>query len=173
MAYSPAVQLATLLLPWYWKCECLDKKMTEKPYPFYTTLRVRFNETDIQGHVNFTWYLSYFDVAVIEYMRALGYSYQRMLDDGLDMLYIDAHVSYHSPAYFDETLRLHCRMGKIGNTSVRFDFQVFAEPDERLVATGDITAVTAERDTHQKVRVPEHLRQAVEVYENSKEIEQR
>ena len=32
-------------------------------YPFSTTIKVRFNETDAQGHVNFAWYLNYFDVA--------------------------------------------------------------------------------------------------------------
>src|SRR3972149_7467778 len=70
-------------------------------YPFSTSLKVRFNETDAQGHVNFSWFLNYFDVALIEYLRALGYSYNQMLEDGLDMLYIDAHAAYASPAYFD------------------------------------------------------------------------
>jgi acyl-CoA thioester hydrolase len=132
------------------------------PYPFHTTLKVRFNETDAQGHVNFSWFFNYFDVALIEYLHHLGYSYQQMLADGLDMLYVDAHATYHSPTYFDETLQVHCRLGHIGNTSMRFDFQVFAVTDNRLVATGEITVVTAERQNWKKVRVPERLRQAVE-----------
>lgn len=135
--------------------------MSEKPYPYHTTFRVRFNETDVQGHVNFAWYLTYFDVAVIEYLRSLGYSYQQMLSDGVDMLYVDSHVSYRSPAYFDEILRAHCRIGRIGNTSLRFDFQIFADQDGRLVATGDITVVMAEPETWVKLRVPEIFRQAV------------
>ena len=94
-------------------------------YRFSTPLRVRFNETDAQGHVNFAWYLNYFDVALIEYLRALGYSYNDMLEEGFDMLYIDAHTAYKSAAYFDEILQVRCRVGKIGNTSLRFDFQVF------------------------------------------------
>ncbi len=137
------------------------------PYRFYTTLRVRFNETDFQGHVNFGWYLQYFDVAMIEYMRKLDYSYQQMRADNVDMFYVDAHVTYKSPAIFDELLRVHCCTGYIGNSSVRFDFQIFAESDERLVATGEITGVTAVPDTKEALRVPDKLRTAVANYEEA------
>jgi acyl-CoA thioester hydrolase len=132
--------------------------MTEDPYPFFTTLRVRFNETDLQGHVNFAWYLNYFDVAQVAFLRQAGYSYQQMLADGLDLFYVDSHVTYRSPAYFDERLTVHCRLGRVGNSSLRFDFQIFAEADKRLVATGEITAVTADRESKSKIPVPERLR---------------
>ena len=132
-------------------------------YPFSTTLRVRFNETDAQGHVNFAQYLNYFDVALIEYLRSIGFSYQRMSQEDMDMLYVDAHASYHAPAYFDDVLRIHCCAGKVGASSVRFDFQVFNESKEnRLTAKGEITVVTADRKTLKKMRVPESFRQALE-----------
>ena len=141
--------------------------MTEA-YRFHTPIRVRYNETDGQGHVNFAWYFNYFDVALIEYLRDLGYSYTDMLADGVDMLYIDAHSAYKSPAYFDEILRIHCRAGKIGNTSLRFDFQIFGEVDGRQVASGEIVVVIAGRDTYEKRLVPQRLRQAVEAFEGDK-----
>jgi acyl-CoA thioester hydrolase len=135
------------------------------PYRYFSRLRVRFNETDLQGHVNFAWYLNFFDVALTGYLRALGYSYQQMRDDNLDMFYADAKASYNSPSYFDEELRIHCRLGHIGNTSLRFDFQIFAEADERLVTTGEITAVMADSKTGSKLRVPDPLRLAVDDFE--------
>ena len=136
-----------------------------EPYRFSTELRVRFNETDAQGHVNFAWYLNYFDIALIEYLKTLGYAYAQMLADGVDMLYIDAHAAYRAPAYFDDLLRIHCRIGKIGSTSIRFDFQIFNPFAGRLVATGEITVVFARRDTYDKLRVPDVIRQAVAAYE--------
>lgn len=131
-------------------------------YPFSTTIRVRFNETDAQGHVNFAWYLNYFDVALTEYLRSVGLSYQRMLDENMDMLYVDSHASYHAPAHFDDALRIHCCAGKVGNSSVRFDFQVFNETKNRLTAKGEITVVIADRKTFKKMRVPDQYRQALE-----------
>ena len=132
------------------------------PYPFSTSIKVRFNETDAQGHVNFAWYLNYFDVALTEYLRSIGFSYQQMLDENMDMLYVDAHASYHAPAHFDDALRIHCCAGKVGNSSVRFDFQIFNETDNCLAANGEITVVMADPKTFQKMRVPDHFRQALE-----------
>lgn len=132
------------------------------PYPFSTSIKVRFNETDMQGHVNFAQYLNYFDIALTEYLRSVGFSYQRMLDENIDMLYVDSHATYHAPAHFDDALRIHCCAGKVGNSSVRFDFQIFNESDNRLTANGEITVVMADRKTFQKVRVPDHFRQVLE-----------
>lgn len=42
-------------------------------FRFFTSLRVRFNENDLQGHVNFGQYLFYFDMGATEYMEAIGY----------------------------------------------------------------------------------------------------
>ena len=131
-------------------------------YPFSTTLKVRFNETDAQGHVNFAQYLNYFDVGLIEYLRRAGFSYQRMLAENMDMLYVDSHASYKAPAHFDDVLRIHCRAGKIGTSSVRFDFLIFNETKDRLTANGEITVVIADRGTFQKKHVPDHFRQALE-----------
>ena len=132
-------------------------------YPFSTTLKVRFHETDAQGHVNFAQYLNLFDVALVEYLSHIGFSYKRMLEEDFDMLYVDAHASYHAPAYFDDLLRIHCRAGKVGASSARFDFEIFNESkDNRLTAKGEITVVTAERNTLKKLRVPENFRKALE-----------
>lgn len=135
--------------------------MTVQPYRYFTTLQVRFNETDLQGHVNFAWYFNFFDVAVTRYLASVGYSYQEMRDAGLDMFYVNANASYHAPSYVEEMLHIHCRVGHIGNSSMRFDLQIFAEEDERLVATGEIVAVWGDPDSKERIRVPDHLRQAI------------
>jgi len=139
----------------------------QEPFRFSTPVRVRFNETDLQGHVNFGHYLFYFDIGVTDYLRAIGFSYERMEAEGLDMLYGESRARYLSPAYFDETLSIHARVGRIGNSSMRFDFQAIAARDGRRVAEGEIGVVMVERGTHKKIRVPESLRQAVASYEDA------
>jgi hypothetical protein len=47
--------------------------MAEKS-KFYYPVKVRFVETDAQGHVFFGHYLTYFDVGLTEYMHAIGFS---------------------------------------------------------------------------------------------------
>ena len=136
-----------------------------QPFRFHTPIRVRFNETDLQGHVNFGHYLFYFDIGVTDYLRAIGYSYERMQAEDVDMVYGESRARYLSSAYFDETLNIHTRIGHIGNSSMRFDFQVIAEKDGRHVAEGEITVVLIARATREKTRVPESLRQAVTRFE--------
>ena len=65
--------------------------MNELPQPpkFFASIKVRFNETDLQGHVNFGQYYFYFDVGATEYMEAIGYDYATMLKDDVDLLYAE------------------------------------------------------------------------------------
>jgi len=68
------------------------------PFKFSTPVKVRFNETDLQGHVNFAQFYFYFDVGLTEYLEAIGYDYSRMVEDGTDMVYVESHCRHRSPA---------------------------------------------------------------------------
>jgi acyl-CoA thioester hydrolase len=111
--------------------------------------------------------LTYFDVALIEYMRAIGYDYRAMVAGGVDMFYVDASCQYKGRARFDDTLHVHARIGHIGNTSFTFEFAAYRQPDETLVATGVIVAVAVDVHTEQPVPVPDRLREAVVRFETS------
>lgn len=138
------------------------------PFLFHTPIKVRFNETDLQGHVNFAHYLAYFDVGATEYMDAIGYGYQTMLAEGIDLLYVESHCHYLSPAQWAEVLNVHTRIAHLGRRSIRYEFDVRAANDGRQVATGHIVAVSAERGTWAEREIPERLRRAVAAYEGSR-----
>jgi acyl-CoA thioester hydrolase len=132
---------------------------------FYYPIKVRFVETDAQGHVFFGHYLTYFDIGLTEYMHAIGFSYQDLLAMGLDMFYVASDCQYHGRAYFDEVLHVHTCIGEIGNSSFTFQFAIYEKESDRLVTTGQIVAVVVDPETQKPVRVPEELRQAVREYE--------
>jgi acyl-CoA thioester hydrolase len=134
-------------------------------YRFAHSLRVRYVEVDAQQHVYFGHYFNYLDAALIEYMRAIGYSYQEMVASGVDMFYVDAGCQYKGRARFDDVLDVHVRIGHIGNTSFTFEFAVYVQETQALVATGQIVAVAVDAETEVPVRVPEALRQAVAWFE--------
>lgn len=132
---------------------------------FYHPLRVRYVEVDAQRHVYFGHYLAYFDVALLEYMRTIGYSYQDMLAGGVDMFYVHAECQYKGRARFDSLLHIHTRIGHIGNTSFGFEFAVHRQPTDVLVTTGKIVAVAVDIETAEPIRVPDKLREAVARFE--------
>lgn len=139
----------------------------EEKFRFYCSLRVRYVETDAQGHVFFGNYLTYFDIGLLEYTRAVGYTYQDMLASGVDMFYVESACQYKGRAYFDNLLHVHTRVGHIGNTSFTFEFAIYKQPADELIATGKITAVTVDPKTAQPVRVPDALREAVARFEQA------
>ncbi len=136
-------------------------------YKFFEPLRVRFAETDLQGHVFFGHYLTYFDEALTGYMHAIGFMYPDFLATGVDMFYIHAECDFKSRAFYEEILNIHARVGVIGNSSIPFEFAAFKAQDGELVATGKIVAVVIDPETKKPVRVPDQFREAVAAYEGS------
>jgi acyl-CoA thioester hydrolase len=137
----------------------------DRAYRFYHPLRVRFVETDAQHHVYFGNYLTYFDVGLTEYMRAIGYRYPDMLASGVNMYYAEATCQYRGRACFDDLLHVHTRIGRIGNTSFAFEFAIHKQPGDDLITTGKIIAVTVDAKSEQPIHVPGQLREAVARFE--------
>jgi acyl-CoA thioester hydrolase len=135
-------------------------------YRFFHPIQVRFIETDQQGHVFFGHFLTYFDVALTEYLKAIDYSYDRFLQAGVDFYYVESLCQYRDRAFFDETLHIHARVGEIGNSSFTFEFSVFEPESQRFIANGHIVAVAIDPSTSKPLRAPEGFRQAVARFED-------
>ena len=134
-------------------------------FKFFEPLRVRFQDTDLQGHVYFGTLLTYFDEGLTGYMHALKCTYADLKNAGVDMFYIHTECDFKSEAFFEEVLNIHVRTGKLGNSSVVFEFAAFKVHNDELVATGNIIAVIVDPQTKKPVRVPEVFREAVAQYE--------
>jgi len=134
-------------------------------YKFYHPLRVRYVDTDAQQRVFFSNYLTYFDIALTEYMRTIGYTYQDMVTAGVDMFHIKASCQYKGPARFDDVLHVHTHVAHIGNASLGVEFAIYKQPDDELIATGRIVTVAVDVETEKPIRVPNALREAVARFE--------
>ncbi len=134
-------------------------------YRFYHPVRVRYVEVDSQQHVYFGHYLTYFDIALIEYMQAIGFDYQAMLASNIDMFYVASECQHSGEARFNDLLHVHSRIGAIGNSSFTFEFSIYRQPEDTLITTGKITAVAIDKQTERPVRVPDTLREAVVRFE--------
>jgi acyl-CoA thioester hydrolase len=88
-----------------------------------------------------------------------------MVASGVDMFYVEASCQYKGRAYFDDLLHVHARIGHVGNTSFAFEFAIYKQPTDELVATGKIVAVAVDAKTERPVRVPDALREAVARFE--------
>jgi acyl-CoA thioester hydrolase len=143
--------------------------MPERPdFWYFYPLRVRYSEVDQQGIVYNAHYLTYFDTALTEYMRALDYNYRDQLPQtGSDFHVVRAVVEYKAPARFDDIIEIAVRTARIGRSSITFELAVFPDGGDKMLASGEIVWVNAIQADHSPCPVPPALRELIEAREGS------
>jgi acyl-CoA thioester hydrolase len=135
----------------------------EGRFRFSARTRVGFSDTDAQGIVYYGRYNPYFDLARVEYHRSLGLLHR---DAGGDFVMRANDVEYFAPARFDDELEIHCRVSRIGRTSVTFEFSAHRLPDGELMVTAHQTLVYIDLAERKAVPVPGEYRTAIETFES-------
>jgi YbgC/YbaW family acyl-CoA thioester hydrolase len=133
------------------------------PFRYAAYQRVGFSDTDAQAVVYYGRYLPYFDLARTEYHRHLGAIHIR----GEFTMRASA-VEYHAPARFDDLLEVFVRVGRIGTTSVTYDYAAYHLVDDEpdlLMATAKQTIVLIELPDRRPVPVPDSFRKQVTEFE--------
>ena len=129
---------------------------------FHFPFRVRYSEVDAQAVVFNAHYLTYFDTAITEYFRALGYDYLGEVSrTGIDFHPVKSVVEYQAPIRCDEDIEVCVRVARIGRSSINLALAIFAKGSDDLRATGEIIWVATDQTTHQSVAVTEALRALV------------
>lgn len=118
-------------------------------------IRVRYQETDAQGHTHHTTLINWFEIGRIEMLRAAGYSYRELEEAGILLVVTEVGCNYHSPTRYDDLVHLTTRVVHARGTRIRHDYEI--RHDDRLVATGH-TVVASVNPQGKPVRLPEWLR---------------
>jgi acyl-CoA thioester hydrolase len=132
------------------------------PEDFVHELRVRYGECDPQGIVFNANYLLYFDVAFTEMWRAAVGPWQEMVQRGIDAVVAETNLRFHAPARFDDELRLHVRIARLGETAVTTEIDVMR--DEELLLAGWLRHVCVDTGTWKKTTIPDWVRNGLERY---------
>ena len=125
--------------------------------------RVIYGDTDQMGMVYYANYLRYFEIARNEYLRVVGQTYRAFEEShGLMLPVVEAHVSYHKPARYDDELVISAAVQVRGAATARFDYEIHRGHGERL-ASGYTIHACITRDGR-VVRLPDELRAAVGLF---------
>ncbi|PZQ23399.1 MAG: acyl-CoA thioesterase [Sphingopyxis macrogoltabida] len=118
------------------------------------TVRVRFNEIDGQNIVFNGHYLTYADIGVTEYFRALGegqpgpYFHQY----GTDIRETHCEIDYHAPARLDELITIAARISRFERAGFTLHCGIFRD-NERLTDI-EISYRHIDSDSGQPTRLP-------------------
>lgn len=133
-------------------------------FRFAVDVRVRLMETDAFGVCYHGSFFTYFDVARMDYLRAIGLMDVVKAGRASNLI---AHTSadFKAPAGFDDLLTVRARVSELGQTSFTFEFRIERKEDGKLVAVGRSVHVTVDGSTRRPVPLPAELREAVRRFE--------
>jgi acyl-CoA thioester hydrolase len=141
---------------------------TQPPYRFFTSVKVRFSETDCNGHMSNISIPIYMEQARCEYFEGLGlFDLETIAKEGKTLVLAAIAINYQAPAYFNETLRVYMRTTRVGKSSIDLEALVI-NPDKKLtVATGTSTVVYFDNHTHKSTPLPANLSERIQQFEES------
>ncbi len=135
------------------------KPEKRESYPHFLAIPTRWMDNDVYGHVNNVVYYSYFDTVINGYLMAEG-----GLDYGGEVvgIAVETMCQFHKSLAFPDVVDAGLRVGKLGNSSVRYEIGLFRAGDEEPAATGYFVHVFVRRPGHTPVPVPDAIRKALE-----------
>lgn len=140
--------------------------MSRDNFWFFHPFRVRYSEIDGQGVVFNAHYLTYFDTAITEYFRALGFDqYADAQASGIDFHVVKSVIEYKAPVRFDWEPDVGVRVARIGNSSLVFELAIFLKGGTEALVTGEIVWVYTNQGTHRPVTIPASMRALIAMRE--------
>ena len=116
-----------------------------------TEIRVRYAETDQMGIAHHSNYLIWFEAGRSDLCRGRGFSYKEMEEqENALMVVAESYVRYKLPAFYEDILHIHTKIGEIRSRSIRFVYEIYRPKDNMLIAEGETLHLVT--DQNQKVR---------------------
>ena len=130
-------------------------------YEHFTTVRVRYAETDQMNIVYYGNYAQYFEVGRAECIRTLGFSYKKMEEMGVRMPVVRLECNFLRPAHYDDLITIKTILKELPQKhEISFYHEVFNER-KKLITTGQVTLFFIDTQTGKRTRMPEDLKAAL------------
>jgi len=120
-------------------------------------VRVRYADTDTMQVAYYANYFVWFETGRVELFRSRGLVYRDLEEMGFRTPVVEAAASYKAPARFDDELIIRTRVSRLGNSSIRFENEVYRFPDMELLCTGHTVHVLVGADG-KAMRIPADIR---------------
>lgn len=128
------------------------------------------SEYDATSFMNSQMYASRFDQATWLLLQAIGVTPSSIREEALRVAVIRQNFQFLRELRGGELVRVRSGFLTIGEKYFRILHQMFDEDSEVMVATCDIVAVRASRDTNQSVKLPENLRERAKAHLVTKNV---
>lgn len=125
---------------------------------YQETLRVRFRDTDAQGHMFFANYLVFADEVAGNYMSQLGFIWSDPKNLPSYVFTANASCDYLHECLAGDEIKVEVAYERIGNTSATLGFTMHRVSDGVALAKGSFAQVFVDKETRKPIPVPETVR---------------
>lgn len=132
-----------------------DFKAWREEFDFSTTIKVRFSETDMFGHMNNVSAFIYFEQARIEYLHYVGFTLDEQDDLGIPIV-ADLQCDFLKQIYFNEKITIHVKTNHVGRSSIDIHYMAVNARDE-ICLTGRGALVYIDKKKHKPIPLPESI----------------
>jgi acyl-CoA thioester hydrolase len=110
------------------------------------------------GYVYYGNYARYFEIARVECLRNLGFSYKELEASGIMMPVYEYTTRYMQPAQYDDLLTVKVLVRTLPKVRMVFEYEIYNE-QQALLTTGNTTLVFINRQTKKPCPAPMPLLQ--------------
>ncbi|MDC0572788.1 thioesterase family protein [Luminiphilus sp.] len=129
--------------------------------PYRGTIKVRFADTDANGHAFFANYLVFADEVLGEYWGELGLDVSDVVGQDFLTFTVNANIDFLGESLAGDTLEVEVKSERIGNSSVVIGFSLQNLRTEELTGRGSFTYVFVDKQTRKSCPIPAHFRAAL------------
>ena len=126
-----------------------------------TTCRVIYGDTDNMGQAYYGNYFRWFEMGRNELFRSMGLTYLEAESRGLFLPVAETYCKYLSPAKYDDPLVIETVLDTGLKSAIKFDYQIFNQDDQTLLAQGYTKHACLNRDG-KVVRPPKFIKEIIE-----------
>lgn len=130
-------------------------------FAFLHLLRVRWSECDAQEIVFNVNYFLYYDIAVWEWVRALGFT----MKNAPEFITARAECDFLGSAVFDDELLIGMRAARFGTKSMEMAAAVFR--GEEVLNAGRLVYIHVKKGTRETAPLPEEFIAQASVFERT------
>ena len=130
-------------------------------------IRVRYAETDQMGYVYYGNYATYYEVARVETLRNLGFSYKSLEKDGIMMPVAENKSKFIRPARYDDLLTVKVYIKKMPDYRITFEYEIYNE-QEKLINLGETILAFVNMKNGRTCHAPESITILLQPFFNGK-----
>ncbi len=133
------------------------------PFLCSTPVQIRYNDYDMQGHINNSIYFNFFDTAKMDYFKKVRGNNMNWED--VVVVVASMTIDFYSPTRYYEDVAVETQTVRLGNKSLTLVQQLVNTANHEVKCICSTVMVYMDRKMQQSAPIPQNWRQALRDYE--------